>query len=409
MISVSEATKILQQSMPESGIEVISITEALGRVLAEQILAPLDSPQFDNSAMDGFAVKWDDIRPVLSGTPITLKLLGESRAGIPASEALKPGCAIRINTGGMMPAGADSVVPVEETVEEGDTVKILQVKKEGQHVRKQGEEFRKGDVLLEEGTPLEAPQLALLAHVGLGQIKVYAKPKISLIITGSELVAVGDEKAPYQIHDSNSHMLAALVKRAGGEVLTSGRVEDNLDATIAAIRKAETNSDMIIFSGGVSMGPHDHVKNAAAAADYETLFWKVKQKPGKPLFAAKKEGKLLVGLPGNPVSAFMGFVYYLYPLIRQMGRKKFNWLPVHMKLKDCFKNKSTRVQFVRVRLVKNDNGEPVVEKIQHQGSHMITSIAHSDGFLILKPEEVMEQGEIQPIYLYPWRTNNGIY
>lgn len=157
------------------------------------------------------------------------------------------------------------------------------------------------------------------------------------------------------------------------------------------------------------MGPHDHVKNAAAAAGYETLFWKVKQKPGKPLFAAKKEGKLLVGLPGNPVSAFMGFIYYLYPLIRQMGRKKFNWLPVHMKLKDSFKNKGTRVQFVRVRLVKNDSGEPVVEKIQHQGSHMITSISHSDGFLILRPEEVMEQGEIQPIYLYPWRTNDGIY
>ena len=249
--------------------------------------------------MDGYAVRWADIAGTGESGPVTLKIAGESQAGIPFDGSLGQGEAVRISTGAMVPGSADTVIRVEDTEETEGRVVVKKCKKQGQDVRKKGEEFGEGDLILPKGLILMARQIALLSAVGMERVPVYDQPKVSLLITGTELAHYGShEIKPFQVRDSNAPMLQSAVHEAGGKVVECLHVEDNLDATVARLECALAGgSEIILCSGGVSVGRHDHVKEAAVQVGFTELFWKIRQKPGKPLFVAKRGRTLLFGLP----------------------------------------------------------------------------------------------------------------
>jgi molybdopterin molybdotransferase len=402
MISVQEAIDIIQKNLPELKAGEISLEQSINHVLAQDVQAPRSSPPFTNSAMDGFAVRWVDVEVVKDGIPKSLEIAGESQAGIPFEGSVNPNHAIRISTGAMLPEGTDTIIPIEDCQVTGENVLVKAVNKKAQHVRFSGEEFEKGETILKKGTDIHAPQLALLASVGISKVFIYHPPKISLNVTGTELVPHDQSAKAFQIHDSNSLMLAAAVKQSGGIVNTINHVKDDLQKTIAAIHNSVNNNQIILFSGGVSVGPHDHVKTAAEKAGFKPLFWKVLQKPGKPLFYARKNNCLLIGLPGNPVSAFMCYLYYVHPLVQALQGKLFSWQKVRGKLKTDVANTGNRAQFFRINIEKTDLNDLLVNILEKQGSHMLTSIAWADGFILLNSGETYQANQIIDVYLYPW-------
>jgi molybdopterin molybdotransferase len=403
MIEIWEALQIIQDNHPLLVITELPLLSALGRRLAVDILAPEPSPRYTNSAMDGFAVRWEDVATVVEGEPITLAIAGESQAGIPFPGTCSCGQAIRISTGAIVPKGADTVIRVEDTQTENNRVTVLQVRKKGQDIRKAGEEFTAGDVLLNKGTALQAPQLGLLASVGINEVAVYSAPHISLMVTGTELAAPGEAVAPHQIRDSNSIMLTAAVRQTGGEVIAKHYSGDTLEDTVAAIRKSMNKAGIVLVTGGVSMGEHDHVKEAARECGFVELFWRVKQKPGKPLFFARRNDCLLFGLPGNPVSGFMCFMYYIQPLLRSMQGRNFSWRTAKARFDHPVKNKGNRTNFMRISVRKEQSGFIIAEVLDKQGSHMLGSIAQADGFIIMEPGQFLFEGSWQDVYLFPWR------
>jgi len=403
MIEIREALQIIQDNHPSPKVATLPLLDGLGRRLAMDILAPEPSPRYTNSAMDGFAVRWEDVATVAGGDSITLTVAGESQAGIPFSGTWRPGQAIKISTGAMLPRGADTVIRVEDTQTEDNLVTVLQAREKGQDIRRAGEEFTAGELLLSQGTALQAPQLGLLTSVGINQVAVYPPPHVSLVVTGTELAAPGEPVAPHQIRDSNSIMLTAAVRQAGGEVITRHYTGDTSSDTVAAIKKSTKKAGIVIVTGGVSVGEHDHVKEAARECGFIELFWRVRQKPGKPLFFARKNDCLLFGLPGNPVSGFMCFMYYIQPLLRGLQGRDFSWRTAKARFDNSVNNKGSRTNFMRIGLKKEESGFMTAEVLAKQGSHMLGSIARADGFIIVEPGQSISEGSWQDIYLFPWR------
>jgi molybdopterin molybdotransferase len=403
MISIQEALSIIQNNQPPARTEEIALSKAAGRILAADILAPEPSPRYTNSAMDGFALRWEDPDETGKTPAATLTIIGESRAGEPFERPVARGQAIRISTGAMLPPTCDTVVRVEDTEVRGDTVVILKARGKKQDIRFVGEEFEKGEVLLKKHTTLYPPQLALLASVGISEVQVYHRPEVAVLVTGSELVAWDDSAAPDQIRDSNTIMLKTAVELAGGVVTLSGHVEDSKAATVRAIEQAMAAGNILLFSGGVSVGRHDHVKAAAISMGFTQLFWRIRQKPGKPLFFARKDDCLLFGLPGNPVSAFMCFSFYVQPLIGNMLGSGFCWRTVRARTSLDIMNSGDRVNFMRVRLFTDDDGATSFGLTGGQGSHMLTSIAKADGFIIVDPGRTIAAQSWLDVYLLPWK------
>jgi molybdopterin molybdotransferase len=258
-------------------------------------------------------------------------------------------------------------------------------------------------LLLPQGTALQAPQLGLLTSVGFSEVNVYCPPQVSLVVTGTELAAPGKPVAAHQIRDSNSIMLTAAVRQTGGEVAARHYTGDNLADTIAAIKKSINKAGIILVTGGVSVGEHDHVKEAARECGFVELFWRVRQKPGKPLFFARRDDCLLFGLPGNPVSGFMCFMYYIQPLLRGLQGREFSWRTTKALFDRSVKNRGSRTNFMRIGLRKEESGFIVAEILAKQGSHMLGSIARADGFIIVEPGQQIPAGSWQDVYLFPWR------
>jgi molybdopterin molybdotransferase len=403
MIEIREALQIIRDNHPAPMVRTLPLLDALGRRLAVDIPAPEPSPRYTNSAMDGFAVRWKDIAAVIGGGPITLEIAGESQAGIPFSGTCRSGQAIKISTGAMLPNGTDTVVRVEDTQTEDNRITVLQARKNGQDVRRAGEEFSAGELLLPQGTALQAPQLGLLTSVGINEAAVYCPPHVSLVVTGTELAAPGEPVAPHQIRDSNSIMLTAAVRQSGGDVVARHYTGDSHADTVAAIRKSITKSGIVIVTGGVSVGEHDHVKEAARKCGFVELFWRVRQKPGKPLFFARRGDCLLFGLPGNPVSGFMCFMYYIQPLLRSLQGRDFSRRKAKARFNNSVENKGNRTNFMRIVLRKEESGFFTAEVLAKQGSHMLGSIARADGFIIVEPGQSITEGSWQDVYLFPWR------
>jgi len=403
MISIQEALHILQENLPEARVDTVNLSEAYGRYLAESIPAPEPSPRYTNSAMDGYAVRWSDVMDASQENPATLKVVGESRAGMPFDEEVKAEEAVHISTGAMLPQGADTVVRVEDTRKPGDdAVEILAVRSQGQDVRYEGEEFNCGDELLCSGTKLSSRQLALLSTVGHHQVKVYSEPSVFILITGSELASSADKEIkPFQIRDSNSIMLKSVLQEAGASVHSCSNVEDELQTTIDAIGKAVNQGvDFILCSGGISVGNHDHVKEAAETVGFKELFWRIRQKPGKPLFAAQKDSTYLFGLPGNPVSAFMCFTHYIRPLIFTMLGQEMSWKSITALAGGEIANNGKRTNFIRVKIDQQEGQLPRIIDIKKQGSHMLSSIVNADGYIIVEPGVTVNPGQAVNAFLF---------
>lgn len=402
MISVEKALAILHENIPEPSQKYIPLEQAYNCRVCEDVYAPESSPRYTNSAMDGFAVKWKDCRHVSQAAPATLTIIGESQAGAPFSGLLTDGTAVRISTGAMLPDGADSIVRVEDTRENGSLVDILSIRSEGQDVRHQGEEFHQGELLFLKSTCLRARELALLASVGLHRVKVFMPPGVSLIITGTELAQFDDQEIkPHQIRDSNAIMLESAVKDSGAVLRWSSRVEDSLANTIQAIAEAaELDSSVILCSGGVSVGRHDHVKEAAREVGFKELFWKIRQKPGKPLFVGRKENILLYGLPGNPVSAYMCFRNYVRPVLAELqGTQSLNH-SITAKATEKISNAGSRTNFIRVAIDNKPNEIARITEVAQQGSHMLSSIVRADGYIVLKPGETLDPCGLTEVFLF---------
>lgn len=402
MISVLEAQRILHENVPPAEKLSVSINEAFGYYLFEDIKAPDESPRYTNSAMDGYAVRWVDCAASTPDTPAQLKIIGESQAGVPFAGEVVQNTAVRISTGAMLPDGADTIVRVEDTEDGDEAVKILTVKGKGQDVRKKGEEFAEGQLLFLKGAYIGARELALMAAVGLHKISVYAKPDVYLLVTGTELVCHDEDRIkPHQIRDSNTIMLTSAVQECGGELHAISHVKDSLEHTVGAIRDAvDSNAKIIICSGGVSVGRHDHVREAALQAGFTELFWQIRQKPGKPLYVGRKDDMLIFGLPGNPVSAYMCFRNFVRPVLAVLqGTTCFDQTLTAVVAEQMI-NKGKRTLFVRVKIENRPNQLALMKEVGQQGSHMLSSIAHADGYAVLQPGEVLQPGSLKEVSLF---------
>lgn len=402
MISVQEALAILHENIPEPRRKSVPLNQAYHCYVSEDIYAPEPSPRYTNSAMDGFAVRWADCNKTDHQQPARLKIIGESQAGIPFTGKVVPSTAVRISTGAMLPEGADSVVRVEDTEEDGIHVKIFSCHYLGKDVRYEGEEFEKGVLLFRRNTRLGARELALLAAVGLHTVEIFAPPSVSLLVTGTELARFDDKEIkPHQIRDSNAIMLASAVRDSGALLRATAHVQDSLEHTITAVKDAFKEGDTVILcSGGVSVGRHDHVKEAAREFGFKELFWKIRQKPGKPLFVCRRENTLLFGLPGNPVSAYMCFSNYVRPVLAELqGTASINH-SLTAKTSERIVNSGKRTNFIRVTVENKPNEIAVIKEIAQQGSHMLSSIVHADGYIVMEPGEVLEPCSLTQVILF---------
>jgi len=406
MITIQEAREIIRQNLPPRQTEKIDLAEAPGLVLAEDVVAREPSPRYTNSAMDGFAVRWEDVQTVAASGPVTLTIAGESQAGVPYAGELQAGEAVRISTGGMLCRGADTIVPIEEVEITAPNLKVLKADHHGQHLRSEGEEFNTGDLLLTQHTRLEPPSIALLASQGITEVPVFRKPGVSIIVTGTELVPYNAAVKPWQIRDSNGIMLLSAVQKSGGKTTLNAHVDDSYEKTVAAVDRAKDQSDIILFSGGVSVGPHDLVKKAAEECGFQTLFWRVNQKPGKPLFFARSGNTLFFGLPGNPVSAYMCYLYYVHPALQYLQGKEYAHPAIRGKVASAIGNTTSRAQLFRVSLEETPGQLPLVRPVARQGSHMLTSLTDADGFIHLEVDSEFKEGDIVEVIPFVQDTGN---
>jgi molybdopterin molybdotransferase len=398
ILSIVEALQIIRDKIPAVTPVECSLQQGVGKYLASDVVAPEPSPRYTSSAMDGYAVRWEDVLSACPEVPVRLKIVGESQAGMQFRGVVGSGEAIRISTGAVLGEGCDTVVRVEDTEEIDGSVLIKSVRCHGQDVRHLGEEFGAGELLLSRGTRITAAAAALLAAVGIEKLSVCKPCGVALLVTGSELVSVGEELGADQIRDSNMIMLRAAIEDSGGEVVRAVRVSDDAEATRQAMN--ETSADIIICSGGISVGRHDHVKKAAEDNGYQPFFWQIRQKPGKPLYFAGKGDTLLFGLPGNPVSAFMCFTHYVRPVITALNGLAFGWPMVSGEARSDITNTVKRPNMVRVRLQWHPNSGYYITHAARQGSHMLTSLTQADGYIILEPGQTLKAGERIDVYRY---------
>jgi molybdopterin molybdotransferase len=362
----------------------VPLREALGRTLAVDVQSTDDVPGFDNSAMDGFAVCSADTANASEQSPVSLRIVGESRAGAPATVPLDAGEAIRISTGATVPRGADSIARVEDCRELGEQVEVLVAVPPGKEVRRAGEDIGAGDVVLRKGTSLGPAELGVLAAIGTARVECRRRPRTTILSTGDELVEPGEPLQEGQIRNSNSYALPAQAERAGAEVIAVEMVPDNHGATVDAISRG-LEGDLLVVCGGVSVGPHDHVKPALAELGVREAFWGLALRPGHPTWFGVHDATPVFGLPGNPVSAMVTFHLFVRPAIAALlGRQ---WDPVRTTavMEDGYRKKPGRAHAVRCRLEAREDGFHV-RPTKEQGSHVLTSMVGADALALLEVE-----------------------
>jgi molybdopterin molybdotransferase len=366
---------ILARAAPLAAVPV-PLERALGRFLAEDLVAAGPLQAFDNSAMDGFAVRAADTDGASAAAPLALRLGGESRAGRPASAALAPGEAIAISTGAMIPAGADAVVPIEDANRSDDAVEIAAPVTAGSYLRRAGEDVAAGETVLRAGSRLGAAELAIAAALGADPLPAHRRPRVALVTSGDELAAPGEPLAPGMIRDSNDLAITALAELGGAEVSSRARVGDDREATEAAIAAA-LDADLAIVCGGVSVGAHDHVKEAFAALGVEQDFWRVALKPGGPTWFGSRGRTLVFGLPGNPVSAFVTFVLLARPALAALAGGSPDARRTVAALAADYPKPHRRAEAIRCRLELTAAGW-LAHPAPHQGSHVLSSLLGAD-------------------------------
>lgn len=395
MVSYDEALRTILDNITVVGTEQVPLGDSVGLVLAEAITAPWDLPLWDNSAMDGYAVCAADCL-----TPgAKLRVTGYLPAGSSAQGVrVAPGCAVKIMTGAPLPAGADAVVPIEETEEtSGEQVTILSTVTAGQHIRRSGEDIRQGEAILPSGTLLRPAEISLMASCGKTLVTVQRRPVVAILSTGDELVEPGAQPGPAQLINSNSVALAAAVREAGGIPRMLGIARDNRVSLLEKLRSGLA-ADCLITSAGVSAGERDLVRAVLEELGVKFLFWKVAIKPGKPTAFALCDGKPIFCLPGNPVSSQITFEAFVRPaLLKMLGRRKLLRLTVQAHLLEPLKSGS-RMQFARVALDRTGDQWLVRSAGDQETGILRTSLA-SDGLALIPPHSVLEAGDTVAVQL----------
>ena len=385
MISVEDAQKSILELIRPMGREKVGLLQGLGRVLAEDVNSPRPVPPWNNSAMDGYALRSEDTRHATRDAPKKLKVIEEIQAGVMATRKVGPGESIKIMTGAPIPDGADAVVLIEETKRiSDDEVKIFLNVQRGEAIRRAGEDARAGEMVLERGTILGPASIGMLANVGRPRVSVYQKPKVAILATGEELVELGDAPGAGQIFNSNSYALAAQVLESGGESVLLGIAHDDAEDLRRHINDG-SSADLMVTSGGVSVGDFDLVKSTLGGLGNEMRVWRVRMKPGKPMAFGMLNGKPVFGLPGNPVSTMVSFELFVRPALRKMqGKKKLFRPMLEARLLHPLAKSPERRHYVR-SIVYRSQEEWVVQAIEAQGSNILHSMVRANG-LIVFPE-----------------------
>lgn len=392
LMSVDDAiTQLLSHTTAVVDTETVTITNALHRVLAQDVSSGIDVPGYDNSAMDGYAVRSADCQSMGAVLAVSQRIPAGS-IGV----ALKPGEAARIFTGAPIPAQADAVVMQELCNREDDSDQVIvnHAVVVGENIRCAGEDIANGEIVLSAGTRLRQQELGLLASVGVAKVEVYRKVRVACFFTGDELVNPGDSLQPGQIYNSNRFTINGFLQSQDCEINDYGIVPDNLDATLEVVQAAAEQADLILTSGGVSVGEEDYVRIALQQIG-KLEFWRIKMKPGKPVAFGKVGRALFLGLPGNPVSVFVTAQIFACPVIRKLQaqtdysqqvfnvRAGFEWPTV------------ARQEYLRAKL-SYQNGEAVAEIYPHQGSGVLSSACWADGMVMVKPDNAVQQGDWVP-------------
>ncbi|VAW75814.1 Molybdopterin molybdenumtransferase [hydrothermal vent metagenome] len=382
LLSVEQGRQRILDAVPViADHEQLHLRAALNRVLAEQVVSALDVPPFNNSAMDGYAIRHDDCT---NTTPCTLDVTGESFAGSPFVGQMKSGQCIRIMTGAVMPDGADTVMMQEHVKRDGDQIRFDATGvKAGQNVRLAGEDTRSGQDVLEPGKILGPAELGLLASVGVGEIRVWRKLRVAFFSTGDELTGLGSPLLPGQIYDSNRYALFGLLRNAGVEIHDLGVIPDQRDAVRNAFRQAAAIADLILTTGGVSVGEADFVTETLEELG-EVNFWRMAMKPGKPLAFGELGKAMFFGLPGNPVSAMVTFYQFVLPAIHKMsGAQARDPLLIEAFCENSLKKAVGRTEFQRGILRCGADGKWLVSTTGLQGSHVLSSMSRANCFILL--------------------------
>ena len=400
MLRIREALDVILPAFTPRPAERVPLDDALGRILATELAAREDAPPFDASAMDGYAVRAEDLAAASADQPVRLPIAGESRAGSAPGPALAPSTCIRILTGAPVPEGA-TVIAQEDTTREGDHVVFSLAPRPRQHVRARGEDTHRDRPILAAGTRLGAGEIALLASQSYAHVAVHARPRVAVLSNGDELRGLGEAPRPGSIIDSNAHMLAAAVRAAGGIPVVLPTARDDLDELVARVRTG-LEADVLVTSGGVSVGDHDLLHDAFAQAGVSRDFWKVRMKPGKPLAFGRAGRTPVLGLPGNPVSAWVGFELFVRPGLRRMlGDPRPHRAWARARLGRAMPSTGTRTELARATLALAADGRLVATPLVRQGSGSLPSIAAVDALAVLpeSPTRIEEGTDIDVLLL----------
>jgi molybdopterin molybdotransferase len=375
-MSVNQAREFIQQFLnPVTETESLPLRESLGRVLAADIISPCNVPNHNNSAMDGFAFKFAE------GVKI-IKIIGIAFAGRPFMGEIKPGECVKIMTGAVVPTGADTVVMQEKTVTKSDCITLLETPKQGANVRLAGEDLKLDQTVLAKGRAMKPADLGLVASLGIGEVRVFRKLKVAFFSTGDELVNVGNVLQEGQIYDSNRYTLFGMLSRLGVQISDLGNVPDDPKLLEKTLLEAAQNHDVVITSGGVSVGEADYMK-ALLAKHGQVLFWKINMKPGRPLAYGKIGASHYFGLPGNPVSAMVTFYQFVQPALQALSGEAFQPMPfLKVECVEPIQKATGRMEFQRGILFE-EYGTWKVKPLPNQGSGILSSMSAANCFIVL--------------------------
>ncbi len=385
MISFEEALDNILSRIQPLGLEKVLLLESLGRIIGEDIYARRDIPPLDNSAMDGYALRFEDIRETSKDHPVRLKVIEDLPAGFVSKKTVGKGQAIRIMTGAPIPKGADTVIPVEETKKEDGVAFIFKAVSPGENIRRSGEDVKKGNRVISQGDMIRPAEVGMLSSVGRSSVLVYQKPLVAILCTGDELVDVDENPDESKIISSNSYTLAAQVKDCGAVPVQLGIARDRKEEIREKLRQG-TRADVLISSAGVSVGDYDFSKDALGDLGMEMAFWQVSMKPGKPLAFGTIQGKPVFGLPGNPVSSMISFEEFVRPsLLKMMGHRQIFRPVVEALLQEEIRKTAGRRHFIRA-FISFKEGSYFATTTGDQGSGILMSMLKANG-LIMIPED----------------------
>jgi molybdopterin molybdotransferase len=395
MLTVAQAGEIILAAVSPRPSRPAPLAEALDCVLAQDITTPIDLPTWDNSAVDGYAVRSSDVAGANENNPIHLRVIAKVPAGTAPSIHLEPQTCVRIFTGAPIPGGADAVVMQEDTrTHHEGYIAVVESVGTGESIRRAGEDVTKGENVLRTGTLLGPSQLGMAAAVGYSQLTVYPRPRVGVLVTGAEVIEPGQPLREGQIYNSNSAALGALVQRAGCEAVDLGIADDTLEDLHEKIDYGLSECDAVITVGGVSVGEYDLVKDVLARLGCEQKLWKVAMRPGKPFVFATRGDRFVFGLPGNPVSAAVTFLILVRPaLLKLRGMTNGDLPTVEAEVSEDFVNHGDRLHFMRGRLARRD-GKWTVTPLPRQASHVISSLSNANCLVAVPEGETLRRGAV---------------